>query len=157
MNNKILIGGAALLAFYMFSTMNKTGEKKYYVPGTGYVPESQLASLGYVNVGGQWYSQSQVNAAAGQAGVSAGNVQPGTAAWTAIQNILLGTIPLATTIINTTTNTNSGGDGGMGGIYGTKKGKKVVYNCSDAGLMLQTKHQSQAGHDLALCRWGKNR
>lgn len=148
MDNKMLLLGVVALGFYMMSDSSK--EQRYYVPGTGYVPESQLPSLGYVNVGGKWYSQAQVDAAAAQAGVSSGTVQPGTNAWTVIAQILSASVPLITTIGNYTSNNNNDGGGSMAGVFGPSP---VV--CHRAGYNLATRGRSIDGKVLASCRWRK--
>lgn len=119
MDNKILILGALAIGLYMMS--GSGGGPRYYVPGVGYVPEADLPSMGYVNVGGKWYSQAQVDAAAAQAGVSAGTVSPGSSAWNTIAAILAAAIPLVTTIVNTTGGSGGSNDGSMGGMYGINR------------------------------------
>ena len=51
----LVIGGLALV----WMAMRGTNEPKYFVPGVGAVPVSQLPSYGYQYVNGNWYSQSQ--------------------------------------------------------------------------------------------------
>lgn len=157
MDNKMLMLAAVVL-IGGFMMGGSSAEKRYYVPGTGYVPESQLPQMGYVNIGGQWYSQAQVDAAAAQAGVSSGTVQPGTSAWTAIAQILAGVAPLITTIgnyVDSNNNNNNSGmgngntnSGGMGGVFGPSA--KV---CSRAGHNLSARGRSIDGKQLAMCRW----
>lgn len=144
MDNKTLLIIAALgAAYYMMNST--TTEQRFFVPGRGYTPESQLPGLGYVKINGQWYSQAQVDAAAAQGGVSGGNVAPGTSAWNTIAAILASASSLLTTIGN---QQNSGG-GGMAGMYGYSK-----ETCHNAGYNLKTKSSAAAGKTLAHCRWG---
>jgi hypothetical protein len=164
MDNKTLIIGAVLLgAFYLSSGGQK--EQRYMVPGVGYVPESQLPSYGYVNVGGKWYSQAQVDAAAAAAGVSAGNVTPGSIAWNAIKAILAGSIPLIDTLVGGGTSgggnmdggTSGGGGGGMAGVYGrsyrrTGRGIYGINDCGNAGYWTRL-GSGQHAAQLANCRW----
>jgi len=156
MDNKTLLIGAVLFGAFYLTSSGGSSEKRYMVPGTGYVPESQLPSYGYVNVNGKWYSQAQVDAAAAQAGVSAGQVTTGSTAWNAIAAILAASIPLVTTIINTTGG-GSGGGGDMGGIYGrsyrrTGRGIYGINDCGNAGYWTRL-GSSQHAAQLANCRW----
>ena len=107
-NDKIILYGALAIGAYAAFNLYKAGqEQKFYVPGQGYVPVSQLPGLGYVNIDGKWYTQAQVNAAAGTVGLPPGTVlDPTMSTWNDIVAILNGLIPLVTTIITTVTDAN---------------------------------------------------
>jgi hypothetical protein len=104
--NILLIAAVGLGAFALYN-MYGGGEPKFFVPGFGYVPESQLPSMGYRNIGGQWYSQAQIDAAAAQAGVPPGTtIDPTMQTWNTIVSILNSLVPLVTTIITVVTTAN---------------------------------------------------
>ncbi len=53
-SDKILLYGAIGIAAYAaYNLFQGSQEQRFYVPGQGYVPVSQLPGLGYVNVNGK--------------------------------------------------------------------------------------------------------
>jgi len=97
--NLILIAAVGLGAFAAYSFLSKNN--KYYVPGVGYVNITELPNYGYRNIGGKWYSQSQIDAAVGQAGGTPGtNLMPGTDIFNTVMNILGTLIPLTQNVVN---------------------------------------------------------
>ena len=87
--NDLLLYGAVGLGLYAAFGM-KSNEPCYQISPTQCVPASQLPSLGYINVGGQWWSQQQIAAAASQGGVNVPNTMPnqGDNTWQVIGTIL---------------------------------------------------------------------
>ena len=105
MDNKMMLYIA--LGIGAYALFARGGEKKYIVPGVGLVAESLLPDYGYQKINGFWYSQAQIDAAAAQAGVPSGTtVQPGTAIFNTIMNILATSIPLITNVVTQVTNLN---------------------------------------------------
>jgi hypothetical protein len=98
----MLLAAAAFLAFYSFyGGGNK--EKRYFVPGVGYVKESELEDYGYQYVPelGGWYSQSQIDAAVVQAGGQSGSpITSGTTIFNDVIGILTTLAPLAFNVVN---------------------------------------------------------
>ena len=106
MDNKtlLLIAAAGLVAY---SFIGKKTANKFYVPGHGYVEESMLPQLGYTKLNGQWYSQSDVNYAAAQAGLPPGTPVDSTMAiFNTIMQLLAAAVPLVSSIVTQVTNAN---------------------------------------------------
>lgn len=109
MDNKtlLLLAAAGLVAFVFLGKNGSSGENKYYVPGTGYVNESQLPSYGYTKLDGQWYTTSEVNYATAQAGLPPGTQVDSTMAiFNTIMQFLAAAVPLVTSIVTQVTNAN---------------------------------------------------
>lgn len=116
MDNKLLIVGAGLVALYYF-TQGGAGNtpngvppspQHRWVPGAGYVHESQLPQMGYVLWNGQWYHQTQFQVP--NTGTYAGT-NPQSPQWLSILNGLIATGGnIAQFFID-----NSGSFGGGGG------------------------------------------
>lgn len=111
----ILIIGAIALGGYMY--LNPAKKETYYIVNGQSVPESQLASMGYVLLNGKWWPPNAVAQAASQGGVGIPNTTPGTNQSTdqtwAIISTLLSTgmqfIPLFTGDGNATGGTSGSG------------------------------------------------
>lgn len=103
-NQLILLAALGLGGFALYRIYQQPDEPRFYVPGVGYVPVSELPTYGYQNVGGNWYSDAQVNAAAGQVGLPPGTtVSPGTQTFLDIVAILQTVAPLVSNVITTVT------------------------------------------------------
>jgi hypothetical protein len=103
----ILLIAAIGLGAYAFTQM-QTKEPRFMVPGVGYVPVSLLPSYGYVQMpNGQWYAQSQVDAATVAAGGTPGtSYSSGMQIFNDIMGILNTVAPLVTNVITLVTNAN---------------------------------------------------
>jgi hypothetical protein len=102
METKTMLLIAALgLAVLSFSGAG-AGGKKYFVPGVGYVLESELGDYGYVYVAelDGYYSQSQIDSAVIQAGGTSGQtIDSGMAIFSTVMGILTAVTPLAMTAV----------------------------------------------------------
>lgn len=85
----VALGAAALIYF------NSEGGETYFNVNGQKVPESQLPSLGYRKINGQWWSAAQIAAAANQAGIpnpnvatSSGTTNTTDPGWAIVSNLL---------------------------------------------------------------------
>lgn len=92
MDKKILIAGAGVAAALLLGGTSPSQERYFTVNGVS-VPESQLTSMGFTKVNGEWWPNSYVQQAAQQAGVGVpsgqqGTNQQGDAVWAVIGGVL---------------------------------------------------------------------
>jgi hypothetical protein len=118
-NKNLLIGLAVAAAGYMY--LNPKKKEKYWIINGQSIPESQLPSMGYVFLQGQWWSPQMIANAAAQSGTGIPGTTPGTNAnndqiWTIISQLLITGTQFIPLLIG---NNNTGGTSGTGGAGGT--------------------------------------